>query len=81
MDRNDAGESYPYRNDGSIFKNNEALLPPQSYGYYTKYVVPNDMLSDVGPQRIVTGKKEKRIIYQIIIKRLFRLEGILTNVD
>jgi hypothetical protein len=61
IDRIEAGGSYPHRNDGSVFKNlppagqPSPLLPVQSPGYYTEYVVPTPNFHP-GPQRIVTGK-------------------------
>lgn len=61
IDRIEAGGSYPHRNDGSVFQNRapvnqtSPLLPVQSPGYYTEYVVPTPNTRP-GPQRIITGK-------------------------
>ena len=55
VERIQNGESYPHRNDGSIFKNNEGLLPQEPSGYYREYVHPTPGISGAGTQRIVTG--------------------------
>ncbi len=55
LDRIDAGISFPSRNDGSTFRNAQGLLPPETPGYYTEYVLPTPSVSGPGPQRIVTG--------------------------
>jgi filamentous hemagglutinin len=57
LDRIETGEKYPHVNDGSIFKNNQSLLPIQPQGYYSEYVVPTGNIKGVGPQRIVAGKR------------------------
>ena len=44
------------RNDGSVFRNSDQLLPKQPYGYYAEYVVPTPGISEPGTQRIVVGK-------------------------
>jgi guanyl-specific ribonuclease Sa len=55
LDRIQAEEALPFRNDGSVFENRENLLPPQSPGYYTEYVHPTPGISGPGAQRVVTG--------------------------
>jgi RHS repeat-associated protein len=44
-----------YSHDGSVFYNREDLLPRESMGYYTEYVVPTPGANNAGTQRIVTG--------------------------
>ncbi|WP_175517936.1 polymorphic toxin-type HINT domain-containing protein [Thiothrix caldifontis] len=55
LDRIKSGEKFPHRNDGSIFKNKEGLLPKKPEGYYTEYVHPTPNVNGPGPQRIITG--------------------------
>jgi len=56
LDRIASGQRFPHRNDGSIFRNDQSLLPKQSPGYYTEYVHPTPGVNGPGPQRIVTGQ-------------------------
>ena len=51
------GESYPHRNDGSIFKNKEGFLPDKPYGGYKEYVHPTQGIQGPGVQRIIIGNK------------------------
>ena len=51
------GIKFPHRNDGSIFKNKEGLLPMKEKGYYKEFVVPTPGVKGAGLQRIVTGSK------------------------
>ncbi len=53
------GESFPHRNDGSVFQNREGRLPRKPNGYYTEYVHPTPKLRGPGPQRIVLGKEQE----------------------
>ncbi len=46
---------YPYRQDGSPFRNREGHLPARAQGYYREYTVPTPGLSHRGARRIVTG--------------------------
>jgi len=48
-----SGQRFPHRNDGSEFRNDQGLLPPQPPGYYREYVHPTDGVT--GIQRVVTG--------------------------
>ena len=51
-------ESYPHRNDGSVFKNNEGYLPSsKDPNYYHEYVHPTPGVKGPGPQRIITGSR------------------------
>ena len=56
FDRIAAGATGFSKNDGSVFRNGQGLLPSQSPGYYTEYVVPTLGISGPGPKRIVTGR-------------------------
>ena len=55
MDRINNGESYPHRNDGSIFENREGFLPLQEPNCYKEYVHPTQGINGPGPQRIIRG--------------------------
>lgn len=51
-------ESYPHKNDGAVFKNNEGYLPPsKDPNYYREYVHPTPGVKGPGPQRIITGSR------------------------
>lgn len=52
----DGGGPFPYGKDGSVFGNNERLLPRQRSGYYREYTVPTPGESDRGARRIVRGQ-------------------------
>jgi hypothetical protein len=56
LDRIKAGERYPHRNDGSVFRNNEGLLPIKPDGYYREWVHPTPGVQGPGAQRVVTGQ-------------------------
>ncbi len=56
LERIKAGESYPHRNDGTIFRNKEALLPAKPEGYYREWVHPTPGEKGPGSQRVVTGQ-------------------------
>ncbi|MCP3941581.1 MAG: hypothetical protein GY710_08885 [Desulfobacteraceae bacterium] len=56
LDRVQRGDSFPHRNDGSIFKNREGLLPKNPDGYYREYVHPTQGIRGPGPQRIIMGR-------------------------
>ena len=55
LERITKGIKYPHKNDGSIFKNAQKLLPSKPAGYYTEYVVPTPGVSHAGLQRIIKG--------------------------
>ena len=55
LNRIENGGSFPHRNDGSIFRNNEGILPERPEGYYTEYVHPTPNVVGPGPQRVVKG--------------------------
>jgi guanyl-specific ribonuclease Sa len=56
LDRIKNGVKFPHRNDGTIFKNREGLLPNKPAGYWTEYVHPTPGGKGPGLQRIVIGK-------------------------
>jgi guanyl-specific ribonuclease Sa len=60
LDRIANGGAPLSRNDGTVFQNRPVngvqLLPAQSVGYYTEYVVPTPGINGPGPQRIITGQ-------------------------
>lgn len=50
------GGPFPYpRDDGSVFHNDEHLLPRKPDGYYHEYTVPTPGSADRGARRIVSG--------------------------
>lgn len=49
------GGPFPYRKDGSVFSNREALLPKRERGYYREYTVRTPGARDRGARRIVAG--------------------------
>lgn len=55
VDRISQGGSFPHRNDWSIFRNDQNLLPTKSEGYYTEYVHPTN--GELGAERIVMGQE------------------------
>jgi RHS repeat-associated protein len=56
LDRIRSGGGFPHRNDGSVFRNREGLLPQQPGGYYTEFVHPTPGVNGPGPQRVITGQ-------------------------
>ncbi len=56
LNRISSGGKFPHRNDGSIFKNFEGLLPKQKTGFYREFVHPTPSIKGPGPMRIVTGQ-------------------------
>lgn len=42
--------------DGTVFDNNERLLPQHARGYYHEYTVPTPGSKDRGSQRLITGQ-------------------------
>ena len=53
------GGPFPYRRDGTIFRNFEKRLPLQASGYYREYTVSTPGLAHRGARRIVAGKGER----------------------
>jgi guanyl-specific ribonuclease Sa len=50
------GGPFPYRKDGTTFRNREGKLPPQPRGYYSEYTVRTPWEHDRGARRIVAGR-------------------------
>jgi len=50
------GGPFPYRRDGTVFRNREGHLPRQPRGYYTEYTVRTPWERDRGARRIVAGR-------------------------
>jgi ribonuclease T1 len=51
----DRGGPFPYRQDGSTFRNQENLLPKQATGYYREYTVKTPGEGDRGARRLIVG--------------------------
>ncbi|MDH6213380.1 ribonuclease T1 [Streptomyces pseudovenezuelae] len=63
LDLIDAGGPYPYSQDGTVFRNQEGVLPGQSSGYYHEYTVKTPGSSTRGAKRIVTGQQSQEDYY------------------
>jgi ribonuclease T1 len=50
------GGPYPYRKDGTVFRNREGHLPRRPRGYYTEYTVRTPGERDRGARRIIAGR-------------------------
>lgn len=55
INRVEAGQKLPYRNDATVFQNREGLLPQKPPGYYTEYVHPTPGIDGPGVQRVIVG--------------------------
>ena len=51
----DAGGPFPYRQDGTVFANEEHHLPARPTGYYREYTVVTPGSPDRGVRRLVVG--------------------------
>src|SRR5690606_27198124 len=49
------GGPFPYRRDGTVFRNFERRLPVRGRGYYREYTVRTPGLNHRGERRIVAG--------------------------
>ncbi len=49
------GESFPHKNDGTVFRNDKNILPQRMEGYYKEYVHPTPGINHAGLQRIIVG--------------------------
>jgi ribonuclease T1 len=56
LDNIEQGGPFPYKRDGIVFKNREALLPNQAEGYYREFTVPTPGATGRGAQRLVVGQ-------------------------
>jgi len=50
------GGPFPYRKDGTVFRNREQRLPLRPRGHYTEYTVRTPGERDRGARRIVAGR-------------------------
>ena len=50
------GGPFPYRQDGTIFRNREKRLTLAPVGYYREYTVPTPGSPNRGARRLVTGQ-------------------------
>ena len=50
------GLKHPHKRDGTVFKNNEGLLPTRPQGFYREYVHESVNIADPGLERIIIGK-------------------------
>ncbi len=53
------GGPFPYRRDGTVFRNRERQLPAHEQGYYREYTVPTPGAKDRGARRIVAGRQSE----------------------
>jgi ribonuclease T1 len=51
----DRGGPFPYRQDGTVFANQEGRLPGRPSGYYHEYTVATPGSADRGLRRLVVG--------------------------
>lgn len=58
------GGPFPYRKDGSTFRNFERRLPEQPQGYYREYTVPPPGAKTRGARRIIAGQGVARDVRQ-----------------
>lgn len=56
LDSIKSGGTFPHRNDGSVFRNTEGLLPSKPPGYYREFVHPTPGVQGPGPQRVIQGQ-------------------------
>ncbi|WP_043678784.1 ribonuclease domain-containing protein [Streptomyces xylophagus] len=54
---------FPYSQDGTVFRNQEGILPSQASGYYHEYTVKTPGSSTRGARRIITGKQTEEDYY------------------
>jgi ribonuclease T1 len=52
----DKGGPFRYKQDDTVFGNNEGRLPKQARGYYHEYTVPTPGSPDRGTRRLIAGK-------------------------
>ena len=56
----ESGGPFPYpANDGTVFRNQEGLLPAEDRGYYHEYTVETRGSDDRGERRLITGAKDE----------------------
>ncbi|MFF4312708.1 ribonuclease domain-containing protein [Streptomyces sp. NPDC001507] len=52
-----SGGPFPYSQDGTVFRNQEGVLPSEPTGYYHEYTVKTPGSSTRGARRIITGEE------------------------
>ncbi len=57
LERIERGESLHHRNDGTVFRNREGLLPSKPDDYYKEYVHPIEGQRFPGPHRVIIGSE------------------------
>jgi hypothetical protein len=64
LDRIERGESFPHKNDGTIFRNDQNILPrPEDGNPYKEYVHPTPGTKGPGSQRIIYIPNRQIIYY------------------
>ncbi|MER6084584.1 ribonuclease domain-containing protein [Streptomyces sp. NPDC001833] len=58
-----SGGPFPYSQDGTVFRNQEGVLPSESTGYYHEYTVKTPGSSTRGARRIITGEEYQEDYY------------------
>ncbi|WP_052440878.1 ribonuclease domain-containing protein [Streptacidiphilus anmyonensis] len=53
------GGPFPYSQDGTVFSNNEGVLPSEPYGYYHEYTVVTPGAPTRGARRIVEDQPDQ----------------------
>ncbi|MEU9244280.1 ribonuclease domain-containing protein [Streptomyces sp. NPDC048385] len=54
---------FPYSQDGTVFRNQEGLLPSEPSGYYHEYTVITPGSSTRGARRVITGEASQEDYY------------------
>ncbi|WP_234544252.1 ribonuclease domain-containing protein [Streptomyces shenzhenensis] len=54
---------FPYSQDGTVFRNQEGLLPSEPSGYYHEYTVVTPGSSTRGARRVITGEASQEDYY------------------
>jgi ribonuclease T1 len=52
----DKGGPFRYKQDNTVFSNNEGRLPKQARGYYHEFTVPTPGSPDRGARRLIAGE-------------------------
>jgi len=71
----EAGGPFPYSQDGTVFGNNERLLPAHQRGWYREYTVPTPGSRDRGARRIIAGQDGARYYTADHYDSFARVEG------
>ncbi|PIS02509.1 MAG: hypothetical protein COT85_04915 [Chlamydiae bacterium CG10_big_fil_rev_8_21_14_0_10_42_34] len=73
IERIQKGIKFPHRNDGTIFKNREGLLPKKHSSYYREYVHPTPGIEGPGPRRVIIGENSEMFYSPDHYKTFIRL--------